>query len=165
MRIEDIKELVELCSEKKIAELDVEMKGVKVRILGSHQPPAVEYVSGAPMQLPPAAITYDQTAAIGASPAAGGEATAPAADGEAATKSSAKQILSPMVGTFYTAPSPDAPPFVDTGAAINNDTVVCIIEAMKLMNEIKAEVSGKITKVLVENGQPVEFDQPLFEYE
>ncbi len=72
------------------------------------------------------------------------------------------EIKAPMVGTFYRAPSPDAEPYVKEGDIVNPDTVVCIIEAMKLFNEIKAEVKGKIVKVLVENGQPVEYGQPLF---
>jgi acetyl-CoA carboxylase biotin carboxyl carrier protein len=72
------------------------------------------------------------------------------------------EIRSPMVGTFYSAPSPDSPPFIGTGKAVDPDTVVCIIEAMKVMNEIKAEVSGTIVKVLVQNGQAVEYNQPMF---
>ena len=73
-----------------------------------------------------------------------------------------KDIASPMVGTFYRAASPDTPPFVDVGKAVTEDTVVCIIEAMKVMNEIKAETSGVIAEVVAENGKPVQFGQPLF---
>lgn len=73
-----------------------------------------------------------------------------------------KEITSPMVGTFYAAPSPDAPPFVSVGQSVTPDTVVCIVEAMKVMNEIKAEVSGVITEVCAENGKPVQFGQVLF---
>ena len=72
------------------------------------------------------------------------------------------EIRSPIVGTFYKSPSPESPPFVGPGDRVKPDSVVCIIEAMKVMNEIKAEVSGEVVEVLVENGQPVEFDQPLF---
>ena len=71
-------------------------------------------------------------------------------------------IKSPMVGTFYRSPSPDSPPFVDVGSAVQNNTVVCILEAMKVMNEIKAGISGTVMEILVENGQPVEFGQALF---
>lgn len=77
-------------------------------------------------------------------------------------KSNYKEITSPMVGTFYATPSPDAPPFVEAGKTINADSVVCIIEAMKVMNEIKAEISGKVVEVVAENGKPVQFGQVLF---
>ncbi|MFZ4716690.1 MAG: acetyl-CoA carboxylase biotin carboxyl carrier protein [Chthoniobacterales bacterium] len=77
-------------------------------------------------------------------------------------KSNYKEITSPMVGTFYSSPSPDAPSFVEAGKTINADSVVCIIEAMKVMNEIKAEISGKVVEVVAENGKPVQFGQVLF---
>ena len=79
-----------------------------------------------------------------------------------APKGNFKEITSPMVGTFYSSPSPDAAPFVEAGKTINPDTVVCIIEAMKVMNEIKAEISGKVVEVVAENGNPVQFGQVLF---
>ena len=88
-------------------------------------------------------------------PAAPAAAPPPAATGEI-------EIKSPMIGTFYRSPSPEAGTYVDIGTEVNPETVVCIIEAMKVMNEIKAEVKGVITQVLVENGKPVEFGQPLF---
>ena len=78
------------------------------------------------------------------------------------TGAATKEITSPMVGTFYRAASPESPPFVDVGQEVNEDTVVCIIEAMKVMNEIKAEVSGVIAEVVAENGKPVQFGQALF---
>jgi acetyl-CoA carboxylase biotin carboxyl carrier protein len=91
---------------------------------------------------------------------------APVANGPAATAAPAgealKDVSSPMVGTFYRAASPDAPPFVDIGTRVTEDTVVCIIEAMKVMNEIKAETSGVIAEVVAENGKPVQFGQALF---
>ncbi|MFZ0435456.1 MAG: acetyl-CoA carboxylase biotin carboxyl carrier protein [Chthoniobacterales bacterium] len=97
-------------------------------------------------------------------------ATLPAASSAPAEKAAApepaksnfKEITSPMVGTFYATPSPDAPPFVEAGKTINADSVVCIIEAMKVMNEIKAEISGKVVEVVAENGKPVQFGQVLF---
>jgi acetyl-CoA carboxylase biotin carboxyl carrier protein len=93
-------------------------------------------------------------------------AAAPAAVEKAAVtepaKSNYKEITSPMVGTFYSSPSPDAPSFVEAGKTINADSVVCIIEAMKVMNEIKAEISGKVVEVVAENGKPVQFGQVLF---
>jgi acetyl-CoA carboxylase biotin carboxyl carrier protein len=88
-------------------------------------------------------------------------ATAPAA-AAAAVATGELDIKSPMIGTFYRAPSPEAGSYVEVGAVVNPDTVVCIIEAMKVMNEIKAEVKGVVTQILVENAKPVEFGQPLF---
>jgi acetyl-CoA carboxylase biotin carboxyl carrier protein len=163
MRIEDIKDLINLCSEKKIAEVDIEMKGIKVRIVSGAVARPIEYVQAVPMAQPMPA--YAPQAALPAPAAAGAPAPAPAPAPEAAPARKGVEILSPMVGTCYRAPAPDAAPFVDVGQRVTPDTVVCIIEAMKLMNEIKAEVSGRITKVLVKNGQPVEFNQPLFEVE
>ena len=87
---------------------------------------------------------------------------APAAPVAERPREPLKEIVSPMVGTFYRAGAPDAAPFVDVGAQVTEDTVVCIIEAMKLFNEIEAEFGGKVVKVLVENASPVEYDQPLF---
>jgi acetyl-CoA carboxylase biotin carboxyl carrier protein len=95
---------------------------------------------------------------------------APAAPAPAAAKAAApaaeagKAIKSPLVGTFYKSPSPDAPAYVKVGDTVKPDTTLCILEAMKVMNEVKAEVSGVITEILCENGQPVEYDQPLFRY-
>jgi acetyl-CoA carboxylase biotin carboxyl carrier protein len=108
---------------------------------------------------------YAPAMAYAASPAAPAAAPLPAAPAEAAAPAaSGKEIASPMVGTFYTAPSPESPAFVKVGQKVTPDTVVCIIEAMKVMNEIKAEVSGTITEVAAENGQPVQFGQALFRY-
>jgi acetyl-CoA carboxylase biotin carboxyl carrier protein len=89
-------------------------------------------------------------------------AAAPAPAAAAAPDETAARILSPMVGTFYAAPSPESPPFTTSGQEVTDDTVVCIIEAMKVMNEIKAEMKGVIVEALVENGKPVEFGTPLF---
>src|SRR4029077_18832679 len=103
-------------------------------------------------------VTPSTPAAGGPSPVAGnGPTTASATE-----QPGLKEIVSPMVGTFYHAASPDAPPFVDVGTSVNEDTVVCIIEAMKVMNEIKAETSGVIAEVVAENGKPVQFGQALF---
>ena len=111
-------------------------------------------VAHQPMQLMPSAAPAPQAAAAAAQ-APGG---ASPADAEAGLQ----QIKSPMVGTFYAAPSPDAKPFVSVGSAVDEDTDVCVIEAMKVFNNIKAETRGTIAKVLVTNGQPVEFGQTLF---
>jgi acetyl-CoA carboxylase biotin carboxyl carrier protein len=97
-----------------------------------------------------------------ATPAPHNPASAPAA-AVAAAEAQGALIRSPMVGTFYTAPDPESPPFIAVGDLVDPDTVVCLVEAMKVFNEIKAEVSGRITRVLVNNAQAVEYDQPLFE--
>ena len=89
-------------------------------------------------------------------------ATTAASASEAAAKSALKDVLSPMVGTFYRAGSPESPPFVDVGKEVSEETVVCIIEAMKVMNEIKAETKGVIAEIVAENGKPVQFGQVLF---
>src|SRR2546430_714545 len=101
-------------------------------------------------------LTYVQPVPVAAS------AAAPAAAAPLAPVSNELEIKSPMIGTFYRAPSPEAGSYVEVGTEVNPETVVCIIEAMKVMNEIKAEVKGVITQVLAENGKPVEFGQPLF---
>jgi acetyl-CoA carboxylase biotin carboxyl carrier protein len=87
---------------------------------------------------------------------------APAAEAKAAKDPNLHEFTSPMVGTFYRAPSPESPPYATEGDKINSETIICIIEAMKVMNEIKAEMSGEIVEILVENGEAVEFGQPLF---
>ncbi len=174
MKIEEIKELIDLCSEKSIAELEVELKTGKVRILTQHKPAKVEYLASAGTTPAAGAVPVPGIAppALPAPPPAEQQQAAPAAEvpkagakAESSEPTSGRVIVSPMVGTFYSAPSPDAPPFVDVGQEVKPDTVVCIVEAMKLMNEIKAEVGGRIKKVLIENGQPVEYNQPLFELE
>lgn len=101
-------------------------------------------------------------AMIAAQPAAPAPAAAPAASAQPEIDPGLHQIKSPIVGTFYRAPAPEAPPFVQQGDTVRKDSVVCIIEAMKIMNEIRAEVDGVIEKVLVESGEPVEYGQPLF---
>ena len=102
---------------------------------------------------------------MAAAPSAAPAAAAPAAVPAPAAAPAGKTIDAPTVGTFYAASSPDDPPFVSAGSSVNADTVVCIIEAMKVFNEITAETSGKIVEVLVENGDPVEFGQPLYRIE
>ena len=110
---------------------------------------------------PQATIVAPAVAGGQAKPTVGGtEPAAPVA--KAIETVPMKEVVSPMVGTFYRAASPDAPPFVDVGKTVSEDTVVCIIEAMKVMNEIKAETSGVIAEVLAENGKPVQFGQALF---
>src|SRR3989449_5526276 len=118
-------------------------------VCSSDLTPVVAYEEGPTAGMPPTAI--GSTAAVSAS--------TPPAGAVAGTE---VDIKSPMIGTFYRAPSPESAPYVDVGSEVNPETVVCIIEAMKVMNEIKAEAKGVVTQILVENAKPVEFGQPLF---
>ena len=153
MDLRKLKTLIDLVSESNISELEITEAEGKVRIVKQTAAAAapVQYVTAAAMPTP---------AAI-AAPVAG---AAPAA-AEAPAPSSAKMIKSPMVGTFYRASAPGAKPFVEVGDSIKTGQAVCIVEAMKILNEIEAELDGVIKRVLVENGQPVEYGQPLFELE
>lgn len=141
-----------------LTDFEIEEDGLKLKISreGS-QPaaaPAVTYMPPAPAYAPAATVPPFPTEAAAA------PAPAPAA-APAAESGDFKIVKSPMVGTFYTAPSPDAEPFVKIGSKVSADTPVCIIEAMKVMNEIQAEETGTVAEILVENGDPVEFGQPL----
>lgn len=147
MRKQEIQELIRLVEESKISELEICEGRRKIRI-SKNRP--LRHTEAAP----PEELVETVTAGTGSSTAGAG-----AADKLA---SNLKEIVSPMVGTFYRAPAPDAAPFVDLGQDVEVGQTVCIVEAMKLMNEIGAEFRGIVRKVLVENGQPVEFGQPLF---
>ncbi len=150
MDIRKIKKLIDLLEDSGLAELEIHEGEESVRLS--------RFGSAAPAVAPMPAQTI-----VPAAPAAAPEAPAalPATDA-APAETEGTPIRSPMVGTFYAAPSPDAPPFVKVGDTIQAGDPLCIIEAMKMFNQIEAEVSGTITAILVENGQPVEFDQPLF---
>ncbi len=157
VNMEELRELIALVRDNELAELELENEGFRVRLrresaLADSSPAAVSTPAPAPAPPPPAPA-----------PAASG----PAHPGTQATTAAAQDqdlhiITSPIVGTFYRSPSPTADAFVKIGSNVENDTVVCIIEAMKLMNEIQAETSGEVVKIYVENGQPVEYGQPLF---
>jgi acetyl-CoA carboxylase biotin carboxyl carrier protein len=151
LELKDIRAIIDLMKKNDLAVFKLEKDGFKIE-LEAHRPPAplVSAFPGHPV--PPAAPSPGYpTPAQSASQAAG-----------TGTQAGGKEIISPMVGTFYRAPSPDSAPYVEVGQVIAEETVVCIIEAMKVMNEIKAEVKGTITEVLVENGTAVQFGQPLF---
>ncbi|WP_018132460.1 acetyl-CoA carboxylase biotin carboxyl carrier protein [Effusibacillus pohliae] len=161
-KMNEIRELVRLIDETSVTELNVEAAGTKLVIkkeLGVAAPVAVQ---SAAVQAP----AVVQAAPAPAAPAA----AAPAEPAKAEEKGKVApeedptlhKIVSPMVGTFYAAPAPGAEPYVRVGSKVNEKTVVCIVEAMKLMNEIEADVRGEIAAVLVENGQLVEYGQPLF---
>ena len=159
MDLRKLKTLIDLVAESDIAELEVTEGESKVKIVKScavQQNPMVMYApQGMGMQQ-----GYPQGGAPAPAPAAGAPAAAPAA--VEAPEQTGHVVKSPMVGTFYRSSSPGAPAFVEVGASVKQGETLCIIEAMKLLNEIDADVSGTITKILVENGQPVEFGQPLF---
>lgn len=148
MNIKEIKELINLMNENALTEFELERDGLRIRLKkgagGALEGGIEKIVVAAPTGAPPEAPLP----------------TAPELSKEAAPKMA--EIKAPIVGTFYRAPSPDAPPFVELGSKIEAGGVVCIIEAMKLMNEIKSEVSGKVVDILVENGDPVEFGTVLF---
>lgn len=150
MDIRKIKKLIELVEESGIAELEISEGEESVRISRNGVP-----APAAPIQYAAAPAP----AAPAAAPAAPVAEAAPAAAAPAAP--AGHQVLSPMVGTFYRASSPDAKPFIEVGQSIQAGDTLCIVEAMKMMNQIEADKSGVITAILVEDGQPVEFDQPL----
>jgi acetyl-CoA carboxylase biotin carboxyl carrier protein len=151
--IRKLKELVRLMTTSDLTELDLRDKDEQVTIRRASLQSAPQ-VMHAPMLAAPVA------APVAAAPAPSSSAPAPAAPADA--DAGLVAIESPMVGTFYAASSPDKPPFVTAGAQVGPSSVVCLVEAMKIFNEIKAERSGTIVKVLVQSGQAVEFGQPLF---
>lgn len=151
MDLRKLKKLIDLVQESGIAELEITEGEEKVRIARGG---AVTIAQGqaAPMAVPGAAPAP--------APAPAASAPPPAAEPPAASEGHA--MKSPMVGTFYRAPSPDAKPFVEVGQAVKQGQTMCVIEAMKLMNEIEADATGTVKAILVENGQPVEYGQALF---
>ena len=153
MDIDRVKTVIELMREHDLNEFAIEEPDFKLTLKRGGAAPAV--MMAAPPMMAPAAVPAAAAPAPAAAPAA---PAAPAASAD----DSLTPIPSPLVGTFYRAGSPDADPFVSVGSRVNKDTVVCIIEAMKVMNEIKAETSGTIKKILVENATAVQFGQPMF---
>jgi acetyl-CoA carboxylase biotin carboxyl carrier protein len=156
MDLRKLKTLIDLVAESGIAEIEVTEGEDKVRIVKYAPAPAVAPVL-APLQAAAPVIAGSAAQAAGAAPAAA--APAPAAPVELPKGTIVK---SPMVGTFYRSPSPGANAFIEVGQAVKPGDTLCIIEAMKLLNEIEAEVAGEVKEVLVENGQAVEYGQPLF---
>ena len=161
VNMDELRELISLLRDNGLAELELEREDFRVllRREGANSQP-VHYAEPAPVAVAPAAASAPQ-------PNPGAAAPVPAHPGaHATTEASHDQDLhiipSPIVGTFYRSPSPTADAFVKIGSNVEADTVVCIIEAMKLMNEIQAEIAGEVVKIYVENGQPVEYGQPLF---
>jgi acetyl-CoA carboxylase biotin carboxyl carrier protein len=152
-----VKKLIKMLSESAVDEIEIEEDGKRIRVVkrgasaggfvSASQNTANPFAASAPAATPPAAPV-----------------PVPASVQSPAPVDTAKyhEIKSPIVGTFYRAPAPDAAAFVQVGSVVGQGTVLCIVEAMKLMNEIECDVSGKVAKILVENGQPVEYDQTLF---
>ncbi|ABU69219.1 hypothetical protein VIBHAR_00171 [Vibrio campbellii ATCC BAA-1116] len=154
MDIRKIKKLIELVEESGIAELEISEGEESVRISRSGPAaPAPVHYAAAPVAAAPVAAAPVAAAPVADAPAMAAEAPAAVPAGH--------QVLSPMVGTFYRSPSPDAKSFVEVGQSVNAGDTLCIVEAMKMMNQIEADKSGVVTAILVEDGQPVEFDQPL----
>jgi acetyl-CoA carboxylase biotin carboxyl carrier protein len=155
--LKDIKAIIDLMRKNSLTEFEMEHQDFKIKlkrgIPGSGEEGApVSYTMPLPVAL--------QSPIVAASNAA--MATAAAAAAVPATEANLLEIKSPMIGTFYRAPSPESAEYVEVGSEVNADTVVCLIEAMKVMNEIKAECKGVVTQILVDNAKPVEFGQPLF---
>lgn len=137
MELDDLKELISLLKDTDITELQVEKDGTKVKIRRQMLLPSIEMHPKTPVTVEKITESDEEIQRL-------------------------ITITSPIVGTFYRAPSPDAPPFVDAGTRVKKGQVICVIEAMKLMNEIESEMEGIIVRALVENGQPVEYGEPLF---
>ncbi len=158
MDIREIQNLIKFVAKSGATEVKLEMDDFKITIKTTTEGTATETTTY--VQQIPVAATAPQAQQPATAPAPATETAAPAAAAE--DNSKYITVKSPIIGTFYRKPSPDKAPFVEVGASIKQGDVVCVIEAMKLFNEIESEVSGKIVKVLVDDSSPVEFDQPLF---
>lgn len=152
MDIRSIRKLIEIVEQSDIAEIEIKEGEHNIRITRSKEPV---------MMQAPAQMAYHAAPAAASAPAPAAETAAPAAEA-APAEVSGHAIPSPMVGTFYNAPSPDADPFVSVGDQVSVGDTLCIIEAMKIMNPIEADVSGTIKKIMTQNAEPVEFGQALF---
>ena len=150
MNLKELKELIELIQQSEIAELELEKSGVRVRIKKERQslprPPLIE-------EVPPPPSVPEEVSQPQAAPA------------PAAVPAGWLTLTAPVVGTFYRSPAPDADPYIEAGSVVKKGQILCVIEAMKLMNEIESEWDGKIVEILVENAQTVEYGAPLFSIE
>ncbi|WP_349260512.1 acetyl-CoA carboxylase biotin carboxyl carrier protein [Longimicrobium sp.] len=165
MDLEFLRGLIGAVDESGIDSLEISRGGTRIRI--SKTPPPAPVSAGAPMSAAPAHMHMPPVHEVGIQRPAGGgapaqEAAAPAA---APPVSNLVEIKSPMVGTFYRAPAPEAPPYVENGSKVGKGQTLCILEAMKLMNELESDVAGTVREVCVENGEPVEYGQVLFRIE
>ncbi len=152
MNLKEIKEIIALMNENNLGEIEIEREGLKLKLKKT----ALEAQLAAPIH-----YAVESLPAPKVSTSQSNQPSVPQAKTETSQKST-KDIKSPMVGTFYRSPSPEAAPFVEIGQTVEIGQVVCIVEAMKLMNEIKSEVRGKVVEVAVSNAEPVEFGQTLF---
>jgi acetyl-CoA carboxylase biotin carboxyl carrier protein len=165
MNAKELKDLIEFLIEKDVSEFELERGDMKMRLKRGS---AAQVIAAAPVQAAPAYITAPPAALVSATPVpAPGPVASPAPEAEPAPAKAAEDadlhiVRSPIVGTFYESPSPGAAAFVKAGDTVENGQVLCIVEAMKLMNEIESDVAGTIVKRYLENGQPVEYGQPLF---
>ncbi|QNF35017.1 acetyl-CoA carboxylase biotin carboxyl carrier protein [Adhaeribacter swui] len=157
MKAKELQELIDFIAKSGLNKVDIETEEFKISVKRDPDSPKVHYVSE-----PPRPATPTAAAPAPAVPVATTAATAPSASPAASSESNYLTIKSPMIGTFYRSSSPESPSFVNVGDEISKGDVICIIEAMKLFNEIEAEFGGKVVKVLVDNASPVEYDQPLF---
>ena len=158
VNMDELRELIALLRENGLAELELEREDFRVRL--RREGASGDHAHYVPAPAPPPTTVPAPVSTPNAAPSAG-SSLQPAATA-ASENQNLHTITSPIVGTFYRSPSPTAEPFVKIGTNVEADSVVCIIEAMKLMNEIQAEASGEVVKIYVENGQPVEYGQPLF---
>ena len=149
MNLKEIKEIIALMNENNLNEIEIERDGLKLKLKKSA---GSEGIVVSPIQYAEESLPSPKAVPV----------AVPTASGAADVSKNNKDIKSPMVGTFYRAPSPEAEPFVEVGQTVEVGQVVCIVEAMKLMNEIKSEIRGKVTEVAVQNAEPVEFGQTLF---
>ena len=150
MELKDIKAIIDLMKKNSITEFELERQDSKIRLKRGYNGP------------PAPAVPYDEPATVTPVQPLLNSVPSPSSGTAQTVATGEIEIKSPMIGTFYRAPSPEAASYIEVGSEVNADTVVCIIEAMKVMNEIKAEAKGVITQVLDENAKPVEFGQPLF---
>ena len=146
MNLKEIKELINLMNDNELSEIEIEREGTKIKIKKSS--------SGFPEIVHRSVPNFRSETQIAAEPT-------PTASSVPAANPNVKEIKSPMVGTFYRAPSPESPSFIEAGQMVEVGQVVCIVEAMKMMNQIEADKSGTVSAILVEDGEPVEFDQPM----
>ena len=148
MDLKEIKQVIDLMKRAELTEFDLEKDDFKLHLSRLAKDVTPQIIQAAPISATPAAVASSDTTNAAAS--------------QPLEEKGIELIKSPMVGTFYSAPSPESPAFATIGSKVSVDTVVCIIEAMKVMNEIQSEISGSITEMLVENGDAIEFGQPLF---
>jgi acetyl-CoA carboxylase biotin carboxyl carrier protein len=157
MDLKYVKRIIKILAESDVDEIEIEEEGKRIRVAKHMRNGMIgtSSINSQPINVVSTSATLPQATAAG-------QSTSPP-PAEAPREVKYHEIKSPIVGTFYRAPAPDAAPFVEVGSVIAPGTVLCIIEAMKLMNEIESDVSGKVVKVMVENGQPVEYDQTIFQ--